>query len=159
MNDFGSKIRQAEKEVKAKQIFPEKTKVRKGKPGPPKGVSNNPAGMWKPGVSANPGGRPKMKPITDAYRLIGEQPHPDQKKYKGMTYAQVAAKVAFEKAIEQGDTRALQEITDRIEGKVPQDVKVGGDGSGVPIEIATMTPEQKRQRVAEIMAKANGTSN
>lgn len=30
-----------------------------------------------------------------------------------MTYAQVAAQVAFEKAIDEKDTKALQEITDR----------------------------------------------
>lgn len=87
-------------------------------------------GQFKPGAEwrGNPGGRPRMKPVSDAYRLFvsnvaefERKVHPELKKVvRGM----------FNKWRE-GDAKAGQEITNRIEGKVPSiNVEVAGDVDG-----------------------------
>lgn len=153
MVDFGKRVKAAERAAK----IPQNRKTGK-KRGPPKGKSGNPATQFKPGVSGNAGGRPKKTPITDELRALLAELHPNQKKYPGKTRARVLAEKEYAQA-EAGDFQSQREVTDRVEGKATQPVTLGGDGTGVPIEIATMTPEEKRRRVAEILAKASGTAN
>lgn len=74
----------------------------------------NPA--WKKGVSGNPSGRPKSKPISDELRKIGE----------AGGYQQLAAKL-FIKALE-GDVRSAQEILNRIEGRVTDRLVIDSGG-------------------------------
>jgi hypothetical protein len=117
---------------------------RKGVP-PPVGTG------FKPGVSGNPGGRPKRTPVTDAMRDLLNSPHP-AKKYKGKTYAEVLALKEVELAIESGDMRAAQEITDRVEGRVPQSMQHGGPGGGpIPIEFSSV--EENERRIAVLLAR------
>ena len=61
---------------------------------------------FKKGVSGNPGGRPKWKQITEI--LKSEK---NQEKLEEMI------NVVFERALE-GDMRAVEYISDRLEGKV-----------------------------------------
>lgn len=147
MSDFGERVKKAEREVKAKSNFPQKRKK-----GPPKGISNSPATQWKPGVSANPGGRPKKTPITDELRALLDELHPNQKKYPGKTRARVIAEQQLEQA-ETGDLSTQREIADRVEGKPAQALTLGGEGGGA-IPFVNVSPAENERRVAELLAKA-----
>ncbi len=83
-----------------------------------------PEHRFKPGQSGNPGGRPKAKLITTAYREALELLDPKEKK----TLAQVLANITVEQA-RKGNLAALKEITDRTEGKSVQPLSHSGLGS------------------------------
>ena len=110
--------------------------------------------MFQPGQSGNPTGRPKDPFRQALLRAIQKKIQGDA---DGRELIDAIAQQLVNKSIK-GDLAAIRELADRTDGKPAQEVKVGGDGSGIPIEIATMTPEEKRKRVAEIMAKARGTN-
>ncbi len=79
---------------------------------------------FNPGQSGNPGGRPKTKLITQAYRELLEQLDPKERK----TLAQKLARKAVQQALK-GNLAALKEITDRTEGKSVQPLSHSGLGS------------------------------
>jgi hypothetical protein len=110
---------------------------------------------FQPGISGNPSGRPR-EVMGAAYRraLLRRIPNDAE----GRIFADAIAEKMIALGL-MGDVRAIAEVTDRIEGKPQQAVTLGGDGSNIPIEIASMTMEQKRQRVAQLLAKARGTEN
>ena len=70
---------------------------------------------------ANPGGRPKSAPLSQACRELLAAPVPDDP--EGRTYAQVIAETLAQKALP-GDIRAAQEIADRAEGKARQSFEI-----------------------------------
>lgn len=107
---------------------------------------------WPKGFCPNPGGRPAKTPTTDAYREMLLQPHPNQKKYPGMTWAQVNALRQLQ-AAEEGDIRAQVEITDRVEGKVPQGMRLDGPGGGA-IPLVNLSPKENEAAIAALLAKA-----
>jgi hypothetical protein len=76
---------------------------------------------WKKGQSGNPGGRPKMAPLSQACRELLASPKPDDP--DGGTYAEVIAQVLADKALA-GDIRAAQELADRAEGRARQSIAV-----------------------------------
>jgi hypothetical protein len=91
---------------------------------------------WKPGQSGNPGGRPKKKPLTDAYahvlarrvpqeiiRKLGLRGHP--------TYAEVIAMSLAREAIK-GKVNAAAEMADRVEGRI----SAPGDSVDNPLHLA-----------------------
>jgi len=76
---------------------------------------------WQPGLSGNPDGKPKQKPVTDAIRkflgdkVLREMPgYPD---HTDKTYLNAIAWRLVNMAVD-GDIRAAELIMDRIEGKV-----------------------------------------
>lgn len=75
---------------------------------------------WKPGQSGNPGGRPKKKPITDAYNELMALIDPKS----GLTGAQLLARAAMERALREANPTLIKEITDRVEGAVKQSLDV-----------------------------------
>jgi hypothetical protein len=95
---------------------------------PPENRGRNRGGLppietrWKKGQSGNPGGRPKTKPLTDAYRrslslVITPQVAKEMRLpagFVGMTIADVIA-IGQAKAAIKGSTMAAREIADRIE--------------------------------------------
>lgn len=87
----------------------------------------------KPGEVRNPGGRPKKKPITDAYATLLENE----------LNAKKLAQAQFDKACA-GDTQAAKEIADRVEGKVLQGVRLEG-------ELGLTTEEERKQRVLQML--------
>src|SRR6516164_7460780 len=70
---------------------------------------------------ANPGGRPKSAPLSQACRELLAGPVPDDP--EGRTYAQAIAETLAQKALA-GDIRAAQEIADRAEGRARQSVEI-----------------------------------
>jgi hypothetical protein len=90
------------------------------------------AHRFKPGQSGNPGGRPKKQPVTKAYEALAEKKLPEKIRallvrsgFDGETWAEAWAFGAGVKAAK-GDTSALKEITDRLEGKAQQSLKISG---------------------------------
>ena len=77
---------------------------------------------WKKGQSGNPGGRPKTKVLSEAYRnALAELSPKDQR-----TLAEAIAAALVRRALK-SDVRAAAEIADRTEGKAPQSVRLEGD--------------------------------
>jgi hypothetical protein len=70
---------------------------------------------WRLGESGNPNGRPKENLITDAARNILQEPHP---RSSGTTRAEVIARRWVRPA--EKDTKDLNALLDRTEGKVPE---------------------------------------
>lgn len=156
MNDFGKRVKAAEREVKAKGSTSQNT--RPGKRKAPKsawkkGQPGNPETVWQPGQSGNPGGRPKKTPITDAMRAYLLLPYDGkEKRYKGLNNADVLAIKQFDLAIENGDMSAAKEIADRVEGKVVQRSEFGGpDGSAIPF--VNVSPAENEKRIMELMGR------
>lgn len=79
------------------------------------------ATQFKAGNRANPGGRPKMAPLSQACRELLATPVPGNP--EGHTYAQAIAKKLAQKALA-GDIRAAQELADRAEGKARQSIEI-----------------------------------
>ena len=84
-------------------------------------VPNCEATQFKLGQSGNPAGRPRMAPLSQAYRdkLSAPVPHDPQ----GRTFAQAIADSLAERALA-GDIRAAQELADRAEGKPRQSLEI-----------------------------------
>jgi Family of unknown function (DUF5681) len=108
---------------------------------------------FQPGQSGNPSGRAKDPFRQALLKAVNKALQGDP---EGRAMIDGIALQLANKALK-GDLVAIGMIADRTDGKPAQSVTLGGDGSGVPIEIAGMTPEEKRRRLAEIMAKARGT--
>ena len=115
------------------------------------------ANKWKPGCpSPNPTGRPKRKPITEAYEAIINDPLPSVLRRfrigrseielpKGATFADLIA-LGQAVAAAKGNTAAAQEIANRLEGKVPNPVEGSGPEGG-PIMISEiLTAARERLR-------------
>ena len=88
--------------------------------------------MWKPGQSGNPGGRPKRKPLTDAYSaLLGQTVPPEIARQlrisETSTYAEVVAMALLKEAVK-GKVNAAAELADRVEGRVMERVQVSATG-------------------------------
>lgn len=71
--------------------------------------------MWPKGVSGNPGGRPKNKPITELYESILNDPKEIAKLRKAVVKALLKGNMAM--------VLQLKEMTDRVEGKVTQPIE------------------------------------
>jgi len=113
----------------------------------PKGTPRN----LKPfprGVSGNPGGRPKKRPISDRYAELTEVllPERDRIKHglpKGATYGDALALSVFKAALK-GRTDAAREIREAIEGKAPQRIEAGPGSQEVTLRVHY--EQEKRDR-------------
>ena len=83
------------------------------------GEPNGGATRFKPGVSGNPGGRPKTRLLSEAFRNRLGEVDPSS----GKTNAEIIADTLTERA-KIGDVKAAAEIADRCEGKAPQRLDV-----------------------------------
>lgn len=107
---------------------------------------------FQPGNCANPGGKPKQKPMSDALRYIAKQPFKEGKRIglpKNPTVEQAAARALWRKAI-MGDVPAFKEIADRIQGKVPQAV-VGGGIDEPPIQTEDISMKETARIIASLL--------
>jgi len=105
---------------------------------------------WKPGQSGNLSGRPKSKPISEAYEAVLRKRVPGDRKRR--SYLQLLAETVISRAIKDPKSSSLvTEITDRIEGKVQQRAEISGP-EGVPVEfIAPATRAELERRLAAIL--------
>jgi len=94
---------------------------------------------FQPGQSGNPSGRPKRKPITDAYIRLLNEPIPGDK--EGRTFADALAQKILKEALN-GKVPAASEITDRVEGKVTLPIS-GSEGGPLAIEFRSIVDEDK----------------
>lgn len=93
-----------------------------GEPKPKRNPADHLAGYrWKPGQSGNPGGRPKGKSITawlnDALADLDDN---------GEEAGQAIAKALIALAAD-GDVAAARVVLERTEGRVKQEVALGGE--------------------------------
>jgi hypothetical protein len=95
------------------------------------------------GTSGNPGGRPKSKLLSEAYKKILEQEIPAGKD-KGKTYAEVIAE-ALAKESRKGKVHAASEIADRTEGSPRQAYEVK---LSIMDELPTLIEEGKKRVAA-----------
>lgn len=100
---------------------------------------NNKAGhlkiyQFQPGQSGNPGGRPKKKPISEAYARLLQNPENADK----------LAKALFDMAVNEGSVFAAKEIADRLEGKAFQSLRLEGD-------LGIIAPEDRKKKVIEML--------
>lgn len=78
-------------------------------------------GKFIPGVSGNPSGRPATTHITDAYKSILETEGAEQ-------FARVITGIALDETNKPTDRiAAIQEITDRVEGRAVQNMSIRGN--------------------------------
>lgn len=92
---------------------------------------------WPKGVSGNPGGRPKRKPIEEAL-LAALKP----------AEAQAVAQALIRQA-KRGNVRAFDSLADRVDGKVPQ--ALTGDDGGPLMIAARLT--LARERLAKMSTR------
>lgn len=83
---------------------------------------------FEKGFSGNPGGRKKQKPFADALRLAIAAAGDDKRSLRKI------AEALLDKAGE-GDTQAIREVADRLDGKVPQ--ALIGDDDEDPVNVLT----------------------
>ena len=112
------------------------------------------ANAFPAGTSGNPGGRP-AKPFAAALLRIVEKKVANDP--EGRTLLDVIAQQLVDKA-SKGDLGSIHELSERIDGKPSQSVAVGGDASALPIQIAMMSPEEKRQSIVQLLFKMQGSS-
>ncbi len=84
------------------------------------------------GQSGNPSGRPKKKPITEAYERLLTEVVPGDPKQR--TYAEIIALSMMRSAMK-GKIQAAIEVTDRTEGRPSQAVDMNHSGNvGVNVD-------------------------
>ena len=104
---------------------------------------------FKPGQSGNPNGTLPAKLMRDALMIVLHQ----KKGYKGRKVRRlqiVADKLVCE--AEQGNVIAIKEILDRVDGKVPSDVKISTNKA-----LDGQSFEELAQGIAEAIVKLRGT--
>src|ERR1700681_3293 len=75
---------------------------------------------WKKGQSGNPGGRPKSKTLSDAYRNKLEEPVPNDPEKR--TWAELIAEAQVRDAV-RGNVQAAREIADRTARRARQAIE------------------------------------
>ena len=74
---------------------------------------------FQAGKSGNPGGKPKQKPFRDALMMALKDAGEDMPALRDIA-------VTLVNKAREGDIQAIKELSDRLDGKVPQAV-IGGD--------------------------------
>jgi hypothetical protein len=99
--------------------------------------------LFEKGLSGNPGGRPKLRPLSKAYRDRLTEPFPRDP--QGRTYAEVIAHAVIDGAVG-GSLECAKEAADRSEGKATQALEVYAPADA-------LTPEQRDARLRELAQK------
>jgi hypothetical protein len=99
---------------------------------PPRQLGGITGKGFMPGQSGNPSGRPKRKPLSDAYSaLLGQTVPPEMARQlrisEASTYAEVVAMALLKEAVK-GKVNAAAEVADRVEGKITQPISGPDEG-------------------------------
>jgi hypothetical protein len=105
------------------------------------------------GVSGNPGGRPAKLFTAALLRIVERKVANDP---EGRALLDLIAQRLVDKA-KRGDLGSIRELASRLEGAPAQALEHAGDS--IHVQILNMTPDQKRQRVAELITRARGTES
>jgi hypothetical protein len=124
--------------------------TKKRRPGNPKIKELGIATRFQPGVSGNPGGRPKTRILAEMLAAIGNEVEPKS----GKSFFQVAAE-ALVGEVFRGDVQAFKEFADRVDGRSTQTVELSGGlqvGHHTEWEQAWQkaTPEERERMNAEL---------
>jgi hypothetical protein len=95
---------------------------------------------WQPGQSGNPGGRPKRKRITEAYKRLGKMSPAEFGAYEPRTMFESMARDMI-LANGKNLVPAKREITNRLEGSVETSEGTSISGSNVVIVSSWRKPE------------------
>jgi hypothetical protein len=103
----------------------------------------NPDTQFKPGGKwhGNAKGRPSSKPLTDLLRQALEQ----ETKKEGQTVADLVVRGLI-KGARNGSIGHIRELLDRIEGKVPQAVRVESEHAVTPDVIRRAAEIRERRK-------------
>jgi hypothetical protein len=124
---------------------------------------------WKPGQSGNPSGRPKKRPITEAYEKLADEPLPQSWRErlekagftvpKNATFAYALALGQYGKAIA-GDSTNAREIREAQEGRATQRIELSGVEGGAPIQVQKINLKKLSKEelliYRDLIAKAAG---
>lgn len=91
---------------------------------------------FPPGISGNPGGRPKVRPISDRYRRIAETTLPEKERKRlglsvGATYGDALAVTLFDG---RANPSVAKEIREALEGRATQRIELTGE-DGEPVQM------------------------
>jgi hypothetical protein len=115
--------------------------------------------QFKPGQSGCPGGRPKLKPITDELRRLLDEPYKgSERRFRGMTNLRALAERTFELAFA-GSLAAIILIADRVEGRVPQRSEFCGPDGDPILWGGYASREEAEQRLHFLLSKAGLTNS
>src|SRR5216683_7859791 len=131
---------------------------------------------FAPGVSGNPGGRPKTRHISEALREELDSLAPDGELTNAQAIARRLVKTARDATRDSQATQAAAEIADRIEGKPAQSIhleqsldentvkriadlaaRLDGDGSESSTFPAFQPPSMERKALPDISAATHLT--
>jgi hypothetical protein len=106
---------------------------------------------FRPGQSGNPGGRPKIKTLSQAYRSQLEQVNPADP--AGRTFAECIAENLVKLAAK-GNVQACIELADRVEGKITLAVAGLEDDDFAEKSIEELESELDRARAERLSGES-----
>jgi hypothetical protein len=118
-----------------------------------KGKIENLRPAWRPGESGNPAGRPKRRPISDAYAEYLQRPVPEKLRseldlWEGATFADaIAAGLVI--AVCKGSVAAARELREATEGKAGDRPK---EISG-PVNLRVIYDDPESKNLEELTTK------
>lgn len=98
---------------------------------------------FQPGKSGNPGGRPRVKLLSQAYKEALGKLDPRSRQETSRLIA-----TALVRKARKGDVKAAIELADRTEGKAQQHVEVESNSS-----VLFMSDRELDQRIDELLRK------
>ncbi len=111
---------------------------------------------FPPGVSGNPGGRPKGRSITARLRELLEQTSINGQQIKdGKQIADLVAELVIKSTL-MGDSRLLSILLDRTEGPVGQKVETAGSSDDVQGIREYLKPKRKAEAKPRSKPKRSG---
>jgi hypothetical protein len=90
---------------------------------------------WQPGQSGNPNGRPKKGRLEDILRHVLGEKVPKELDPHQRSLAEVLIRNWVIEGIKTKDTQIINEIFNRVDGKVKDRIALSGDEGGEPIKI------------------------
>jgi hypothetical protein len=114
-------------------------------------VEANKGTRFQPGASGNPGGRPKVKSLSKAYRNRLEEVNPADP--AGRSFAECIAESLVRLAVK-GNVQACMGLADRVEGKIKLAVAGPEDDDFAEKSIEELESELDRARAERLSGES-----